>query len=87
MARSTRSGTLVGPGICKKWRPLRWVKILSPKARWVRVCVNGMVHYPASTGASDGRAINFYGDKLPLLVYLKVWGCISKRGEAIVCQG
>jgi hypothetical protein len=21
MARSTRSGTLVGPGICRKWRP------------------------------------------------------------------
>src|SRR5512145_2302957 len=22
MARSTRSGTLVGPGICRKWRPV-----------------------------------------------------------------
>src|SRR4030081_2435123 len=22
MARNTRSGTLVGPGICRKWRPL-----------------------------------------------------------------
>src|SRR5919204_6422648 len=25
MARSTRSGTLVGPGICRKWRPARRV--------------------------------------------------------------
>src|SRR5829696_6486064 len=26
MARSTRSGTLVGPGICRKWRPGRYIK-------------------------------------------------------------
>src|SRR5689334_6190718 len=25
MARSTRSGTLVGPGICRKWRPARLI--------------------------------------------------------------
>ena len=26
MARSTRSGTFVGPGICRKWRPGRYIK-------------------------------------------------------------
>jgi hypothetical protein len=25
MARSTRSGTGLGPGICKKWRPWCWL--------------------------------------------------------------
>src|SRR3954447_18857993 len=26
VARSTRSGTFVGPGICRKWRPDRYIK-------------------------------------------------------------
>ncbi len=28
IARRIRSGTLVGPGICRKWRPLRWPSVM-----------------------------------------------------------
>ena len=30
IARSTRSGTFVGPGICRKWRPLRYTRRFTP---------------------------------------------------------
>ena len=33
MARRTRSGTFVGPGICRKWRPLR-----RPRGSWRLLC-------------------------------------------------
>ena len=55
MARRTRSGTLVGPGICRKWRPAGmgippWLSASSP----LRVIAAGRLFLPIMPQAAAG---------------------------------
>src|SRR5215472_13729601 len=77
IARNTRSGTLVGPGICRKWRPVCMV------INALRTCISSVVQYSkvfargaAKKGCRRKSSARLHGDK---------WDCHSERSEESAC--
>src|SRR3984893_7477656 len=62
MARSTRSGTGLGPGICKKWRPWCLVMVPSFDLIYVPYCIQFWRHQP-------NNCSHFLVDDLPYKAY------------------